>query len=76
MPIYEYGCPECDYQFELMRPFSQASEGASCPECSQGAERKLSVFAAFTRNASGMSAPVGAGSCSGCAATDCDTCDI
>lgn len=45
MPIYEYRCPSCGKDFELMRPFSKADEPASCPQCGAAAEKLLSVFA-------------------------------
>ncbi|MBI2329596.1 MAG: zinc ribbon domain-containing protein [Chloroflexi bacterium] len=74
MPIYEYVCPDCESRFELLRPLSQAAEGAACPGCHQSAERVLSVFACFSTNESGLAATVGGSSCSSCGATSCDTC--
>ena len=63
MPIYEYFCAECDFQFEQMRPLSQATETAVCPKCHKPARRKMSTFAAFTTSVSGVPKTVpGAGS--------------
>ena len=78
MPIYEYVCPHCELKFELLRPFSQANEKVSCPRCHNGAERKLSIFASFSKNEAGESVPVaGTGSsCSSCGATSCHTCGL
>jgi len=45
MPIYEYHCPKCDADFELMRPMSQADSPANCPKCGTQSERLVSVFA-------------------------------
>jgi len=45
MPIYEYRCPQCGQDFELMRPFSQADEPAPCPSCGSSGEKLISVFA-------------------------------
>ena len=45
MPIYEYRCPQCQTEFELKRPFSQASEPAPCPKCGTPGEKLVSVFA-------------------------------
>jgi putative FmdB family regulatory protein len=45
MPIYEYVCPGCKTEFELMRPMSQADNPAFCPKCKSQSERLLSVFA-------------------------------
>ena len=45
MPIYEYGCQQCGYDFEEMRKFSDPPI-ESCPECgSLEAKRKVSVSA-------------------------------
>ncbi len=76
MPIYEYICSDCDCKFEQLRPFSQANEKAPCPHCHKSAKRKLSVFASFSKNSSGESAPVaGTGSsCASCGASSCSTC--
>ena len=74
MPIYEYVCPKCELKFELLRPLSQAGEGAPCPKCHQGAERVLSTFACFSTDESGLSSMVGGNPCSSCSATSCDTC--
>ncbi len=76
MPIYEYVCPACESKFEILRPLSQATEGASCPQCQQDAERILSTFACFSTDESGLSSMLGGNSCAGCAATSCDTCDM
>ena len=76
MPIYEYRCPTCDVKFELMRPMSRADEPASCPHGHGEARRLVSVFASFTRDASGDMEPIaGSGpSCAGCTGADCSAC--
>ena len=74
MPIYEYICSDCGSEFELLRALSQAGEAASCPSCHKTAERKLSTFACFSADESGMTFPVGGNSCASCGATGCDTC--
>ena len=77
MPIYEYVCPACEVKFELLRPFSQSSEAASCPSCHQSAERILSIFACFSIDGVGLTHPIGGGTpCASCDAASCDTCDI
>jgi putative FmdB family regulatory protein len=45
MPIYEYFCPKCEKEFELMRPISQSGESAKCPSCGAKSEKLVSVFA-------------------------------
>ena len=76
MPIYEYVCSDCESKFELLRPLSQATEEASCPECHQSAERVLSTFACFSTDESGLSSMIGGNPCDGCGASSCDTCNM
>jgi len=76
MPIYEYVCPACDVKFELLRPLSQATEGASCPRCNESAERVLSRFASFTTDEGGFTSPIGGDPCGSCSAASCDTCNM
>ena len=46
MPIYEYSCPACDDDFEVL---VRGSEQPACPACgSRKIERLLSVPAAHT----------------------------
>ena len=45
MPIYEYRCPKCRIEFELMRPMSEVNKPALCPQCGTEGERLLSGFA-------------------------------
>lgn len=71
MPMYEYGCLECDKRFDRLRRMDQDDEGVTCPRCqSVNIQRQLSVFAAYTRGGSGSvaeAAPVatGGGGCCG-----------
>jgi len=74
MPIYEYACPDCESKFELLRPVSQAQEGAACPRCRGAAERILSAFCSVSKDANGLTAPIGGSSCSSCSAGSCSTC--
>ena len=76
MPIYEYSCPSCHLGFELLRPLSQANEGASCPHCHNNAERVFSTFASFSKDESGLTSSIGGSSCSSCGATSCDICGL
>lgn len=45
MPIYEYLCPSCQRRFERMRPRSEATEPAPCPDCGTTSPRAISSFA-------------------------------
>ena len=77
MPIYEYVCPDCELKFERLRPLARAGEGAECPRCHKPAERVLSTFASFTRDASGLTTSLGGGSsCDSCGASSCDSCGL
>ena len=78
MPIYEYVCSDCGLKFELLRSFSQADEGVSCPHCHNSAKRKMSTFACFSTNESGVPARVaGTGSsCNSCGSSSCSTCGL
>lgn len=76
MPIYEYFCLKCESKFELLRPISQAEEGAECPDCQGQAQRAISAFACRTASADGaVSSVAGTGSaCGSCSSTACSSC--
>jgi len=44
MPVYEYGCPKCGIEFEIMRSVVQSDEPAFCPECNSPGQKLVSVF--------------------------------
>ena len=48
MAVYEYLCPKCRKQFELMRPMSESEKPAKCPKCGAKAERLISSFGSKT----------------------------
>jgi putative FmdB family regulatory protein len=48
MPIYEYVCPKCKTEFEVMRPFSEADKSAKCPQCNSEAQKQIANFASKT----------------------------
>ena len=52
MPIYEYACRSCEHQFETIQ---KATEPAltDCPECGEGALRKLLSAPVFRLKGSG-----------------------
>jgi putative FmdB family regulatory protein len=69
MPMYEYGCHECEHRFDRLRPLAANDSDLQCPRCkSTSIQRQFSVFAAHTRNgaASEASAPASSGGCGGC----------
>ena len=45
MPIYEYYCADCNFDFEGMRSVSQSDDPANCEKCGKPAQRQLSNFA-------------------------------
>lgn len=63
MPLYEYLCPECETTFERLRPMAQADDPVRCPEGHEGSRRLISVFAVFSRDASGTSTMVAGNGC-------------
>lgn len=53
MPMYEYGCLECQSRFDRLRRMSQDDSGVACPHCdSVQVERRFSVFAAHSKGGS------------------------
>ncbi len=62
MPIYEYECTKCGHVFEELRRMSAREEPATCPECGERAEVRLSTFAAH-----GESSSSSTGAAPGCA---------
>ena len=50
MPLYEYYCPPCGSQFEVLRPVSQMDNPAVCPSGHTTNNRVLSIFAPVARS--------------------------
>ncbi len=47
MPVYEYRCRSCQYEFDVLLKGASRPVRTMCPSCgSRQVERKLSVFAA------------------------------
>lgn len=63
MPLYEYRCPACRAVFELLRPLSDASNGATCPSGHKNATRVVSLVAARAWDGASMSQPALGGGC-------------
>lgn len=73
MPIYEYICQDCQHEFELLRPMSQADAAMACGRCGgENIKRKISAFYAESggKAVAGMSEP----SCGSCAGGNCAGC--
>ena len=52
MPIYEYACPSCGHEFELL---VMGSERPACPEC--GGKKLEKKFSTFSSGGSSTAAP-------------------
>ena len=64
MPIYEYRCPSCEEQTEVLQQVGEEGDDLTCPYCEHtGLEREVSTFSAtgFTGAFGGFNAP----SCTG-----------
>jgi putative FmdB family regulatory protein len=48
MPVYEYFCPQCSRELEVLRPTQRASEYSDCPNCGGKAWRLVSGFGSKT----------------------------
>jgi len=48
MPVYEYFCPQCSRELEVLRPTQRASEYSDCPSCGGKAWRLVSGFGSKT----------------------------
>ncbi len=77
MPFYEYRCEECGNPFVEQRAIAQRDEGVTCPCCfDTRVVRLVSTFAAFGHSDGNSVRNLGAGGCSGCAQTSCQTCGV
>jgi putative FmdB family regulatory protein len=43
MPLYEYQCATCDYEFAELQPMARCSEPTACPCCANAAQRIISA---------------------------------
>ena len=64
MPTYGYRCRECSESFELIRPMSESSAPASCPDGHEDTVKLLTTVA-LTGAAVGSPAPASGGCCGG-----------
>lgn len=77
MPLYEYFCPPCNDQFELLRPASSMDAPATCPSGHTTNNRVLSLFAPLPRGESAvatmpMNSPMAGGDA--CCGGGCSCC--
>ena len=50
MAVYEYLCPKCRNEFQLMRPIGEAEKPAKCPKCGSEAQKLMSGLGSKTGN--------------------------
>jgi putative FmdB family regulatory protein len=75
MPLYEYSCLDCQSEFEVLRPISEADAPIACEHChSQHTSRRLSLF--FAQSGGHVLRGASGGSCSSCSGGSCSTCGI
>ena len=68
MPIYEYVCSSCDFEFDRLQ--SARDRDADCDRCGQPARRVISLFSAFSTG-SGAVPGMGGCACAGGGACGC-----
>ncbi len=66
MPLYEYYCPPCATQFEVLRPMKDSDKPAVCPAGHTTNNRVLSLFA-IPKGAATAAGDFAADSAGGCA---------
>ena len=77
MPLYEYICPDCNTETELLRSFSEADQSLTCDACGgEHVKRKLSVCYAQSDGYAVSPRPAGetGGGCGSCAGGNCGSC--
>ncbi len=74
MPVYEYTCKECGYQFDSLRQMKDADQPIPCKHCqSLDTRRKLSTF--FSQSEGRSIGPQASGcGCGGCSGGSCASC--
>jgi putative FmdB family regulatory protein len=48
MPIYEYICAKCNFEFQLRLPLSESDKAVTCPQCNAKAQKLFSSFGCKT----------------------------
>jgi len=76
MPIYEYRCQDCSYQFELLRRMVEANEAAACPHCESRKTTKVivNVNAFIGSGVDRRSVASGCGACASASSSACSSC--
>ncbi|MBA3014680.1 MAG: zinc ribbon domain-containing protein [Proteobacteria bacterium] len=70
MPLYDYKCQQCGYEFELL---VMSGENPRCPQCNtEKLDKLMSGFS--VRGGENTAGASGGAKCSGCAGGACSTC--
>ena len=48
MAVYEYLCPKCRREFEVIRPMNEADKLGICPQCGAEGQKLVSGFGSKT----------------------------
>lgn len=73
MPLYEYSCENCGYQFEALRPMKDADAPIPCKKCHSAQTHK--IVSVFFAKSNGQSLHGGGTSgCAGCSSGSCASC--
>ena len=72
MPLYDFLCRSCGYEFEAL---VMGNDKPACPQCnSSDLAKQMSAFAARTKGRGSSGRAGGDARCSGCAGGSCSTC--
>lgn len=73
MPIYEYVCQDCGYEFDALRPMKEAEKPIDCKKCaSQHTQKAISVF--FAQSDGRSVKATSGGGCGNCSGGSCGSC--
>jgi len=72
MPVYEYHCPRCGDDFEML---VYSTTKVACPKCKCAKpDKKMSTFGMAGSSEKGGSLASSGPSCSGCTSGSCSSC--
>ena len=66
MPLYEYRCPKCGNDYEVIKGFSEDADHDTCPKCHADADRVFSGAPEVVYHGSGYYCTDHKSGCSGC----------
>ena len=66
MPLYEYRCPKCGNDYEVIKGFSEDADHDTCPKCHADADRVFSGAPEVVYHGLGYYCTDHKSGCSGC----------